>query len=182
MLTAEVLRPAGAARSKGLGCFPTRPLCINKDIACKALCVQKHCLQQSFFTRYARACVVSLNYPTTGVQPEFARVIVSTNSRLRWICGGKPPARAHDFETKSSVLHLARRGVCVSFTVGTLLWVAVKITSCFKVGVVFPDKLFPFQLPCPAFGFPVVQILHGTFLDASAVVPCTKSCATPRPG
>ena len=23
---------------------PTRPLCINKDIACKALCVQKHCL------------------------------------------------------------------------------------------------------------------------------------------
>ena len=44
MLTAEVLRPAGAARSKGLGCFPTRPLCIDKDIACKALCVQKHCL------------------------------------------------------------------------------------------------------------------------------------------
>lgn len=35
MLTAEVLRPAGAARSKGLGCFPTRPLCINKDIACR---------------------------------------------------------------------------------------------------------------------------------------------------
>ena len=100
MLTAEVLRPAGAARSKGLGCFPTRPLCINKDIACKALCVQKHCLQQSFFTRYARACVVSLNYPTTGVQPEFARVIVSTNSRLRWICGGKPPARAHGLWNK----------------------------------------------------------------------------------
>ena len=23
---------------------PTRPLCIDKDIACKALCVQKHCL------------------------------------------------------------------------------------------------------------------------------------------
>ena len=23
---------------------PTRPLCINKNIACKALCVQKHCL------------------------------------------------------------------------------------------------------------------------------------------
>ena len=100
MLTAEVLRPAGAARSKGLGCFPTRPLCINKDIACKALCVQKHCLQQSFFTRYARACVVSLNYPTTGVQPEFARVIMSTNSRLRWICGGKPPARAHGLWNK----------------------------------------------------------------------------------
>ena len=61
MLTAEVLRPAGAARSKGLGCFPTRPLCIDKDIACKALCVQKHCLRQSFFTRYAWACVVSRN-------------------------------------------------------------------------------------------------------------------------
>ena len=43
-MAAEVLRPAGAARSKGLGCFPTRPLCIDKDIACKALCVQKHCL------------------------------------------------------------------------------------------------------------------------------------------
>ena len=43
-------RPAGAARSKGLGCCPTssckaRGLCIDKDIACKALCVQKHCLQ-----------------------------------------------------------------------------------------------------------------------------------------
>ena len=50
MVTAEVLRPAGAARSKGLGCCPTssckaRGLCIDKDIACKALCVQKHCLQ-----------------------------------------------------------------------------------------------------------------------------------------
>ena len=49
MLTDEVLRPAGAARSKGLGCCPTssckaKELCINKDIACKALCVQKHCL------------------------------------------------------------------------------------------------------------------------------------------
>ena len=47
---AEVLRPAGAARLKGLGCCPTssckaRGLCIDKDIACKALCVQKHCLQ-----------------------------------------------------------------------------------------------------------------------------------------
>ena len=50
MVTAEVLRPARAARSKGLGCCPTssckaRGLCIDKDIACKALCVQKHCLQ-----------------------------------------------------------------------------------------------------------------------------------------
>jgi len=39
MVTAEVLRPAGAAQSKGLGCCPTssckaRGLCIDKDIAC----------------------------------------------------------------------------------------------------------------------------------------------------
>lgn len=39
----EQLASSGC-RSKGLGCCPTRPLCINKDIACKALCVQKHCL------------------------------------------------------------------------------------------------------------------------------------------
>ena len=37
---AEVQRPAGAARSKGLGCCPTssckaRGLCIDKDIACR---------------------------------------------------------------------------------------------------------------------------------------------------
>ena len=107
MLTAEVLRPAGAARSKGLGCFPTRPLCINKDIACKALCVQKHCLQQSFFTRYARACVVSLNYPTTGVQPEFARVIVSTNSRLRW----KAPCKGTRTLEQSLVCYTSLGGV-----------------------------------------------------------------------
>ena len=51
MVTAEVLRPAGAARSKGLGCCPTssckaRGLCIDKDIACRA-CVgtTAHCLQ-----------------------------------------------------------------------------------------------------------------------------------------
>lgn len=54
---AEVQRPAGAARSKGLGCCPTssckaRGLCIDKDIACKALCVQKHCLQMCKFTRF----------------------------------------------------------------------------------------------------------------------------------
>lgn len=42
--TAEVLRPAGAARSKGLGCCPTslqgKRLCTYKDTACrcKALC------------------------------------------------------------------------------------------------------------------------------------------------
>ena len=75
MLTAEVLRPAGAARSKGLGCFPTRPLCIDKDIACKALCVQKHCLRQSFFyTICAGVCrVIKLSHDrsSTGVRARY---------------------------------------------------------------------------------------------------------------
>ena len=85
----------------------SKRLCMYKDTACSA-CVgtTAHCLRQSFFTRYARACVVSLNYSTTGVQPEFARVSVSTNSVKR----RKIPEGHTDFETKSSVLHLARRG------------------------------------------------------------------------
>ena len=75
MLTAEVLRPAGAARSKGLGCCPTRPLCIDKDIACKALCVQKHCLPRLCWYHGALLAV-------TNFSPLFHRYDVGTLFRV----------------------------------------------------------------------------------------------------
>ena len=80
MLTAEVPRPAGAARSKGLGCCPTssckaRRLCIDKDIACKALCVQKHCLPRLCW--YHGALLAMANF-----SPLFHRYAVGTLFRV----------------------------------------------------------------------------------------------------
>ena len=118
MLTAEVLRPAGAARSKGLGCFPTRPLCINKDIACKALCVQKHCLQgfvrtkallaaEFFHTICAGVCrVIKLPHDrsSTGVRARYRVYKLPVAVDLRW----KAPCKGTRTLEQSLVCYTSR--------------------------------------------------------------------------
>ena len=121
MLTAEVLRPAGAARSKGLGCFPTRPLCINKDIACKALCVQKHCLQgfvrtkallaaEFFHTICAGVCrVIKLPHDrsSTGVRARYRVKKLPVAVDLRW----KAPCKGTRTLEQSLVCYTSPGGV-----------------------------------------------------------------------
>lgn len=92
MVTAEVLRPAGAARSKGLGCCPTssckaRGLCIDKDIACKALCVQKHCLQMlgpCKGTRTLEQSLVCYTLPEVYRLPVRTYAAIAINAPYRW--------------------------------------------------------------------------------------------------
>ena len=89
MLTAEVLRPAGAARSKGWGCCPTSSCSARGRVYTGPLLAR------------AAYCI----YSCTACDRVF-----SHDMRGRVSCLQTPEGHT-DFETKSSVLHLARRGV-----------------------------------------------------------------------
>lgn len=97
------------------------------------------------------------------------------------------PLQGHtDFGTKSSVLHLARRGgffgVRPGFKAGPLFRVAVKIASGFKVCVVFPYHLIAPCVVVKAFFFLLFQIFNGALLNAAIAVPCVPASAAPRSG
>ena len=79
--------------------------CIYRAIACKALCVQKHCLQRPCWYHGALLAAEFFHTICAGV----CRVIKLPLNGGRAV---ESPLQGHtDFGARSSVLHLARRGV-----------------------------------------------------------------------
>lgn len=111
----QAVRSGGFVLFKGFGVFPNKyALYVQRHCLQGRLYIRKHCLHGSLFTRYTRVYrVIKLAifaHVVVSTNSQLPRVIVSRNSLKRRQSGTKSPKGHTDFETKSSVLHLARRG------------------------------------------------------------------------